>query len=67
MGLHAVYDPHVRGFVEVAAAHEGHLVWPIVDVAPVWLVVFKEFSIKLEIFSDFDHDVIGFNGLIPSA
>lgn len=54
-------------FIEVTAADEGAFIGPVHKVFPVRFVVFEELTIKLEVLSDLNNNIISLDAGIPSA
>jgi len=67
VGLLAYSDADVWCLIGVSNSAETDFIGPVHEVAPIGLVIFKEFPVKLEVLSYFDCDVISLKSGVPLA
>ena len=65
--LLAYSDADVWCLIGVSNSAETDFIGPVHEVAPIGLVIFKEFPVKLEVLSYFDCDVISLKSGVPLA
>jgi hypothetical protein len=67
VGLLAYSDADVWCLICVSNSSETDFIGPEHKVAPIGLMIFKEFSVKLEVLSYFNRDVISLKSGVPLA